>query len=154
MAKAGQEPRKAKLYVWPFEAEPPRPISSEGEWGALAVSPDGQWVAAASATSGLVLYPSGGGAARSVPGGEEGDQPRRWSPDGRWLYVQRPDPQPARVDRIDVLTGERRLWKEIMPADPTGVLGVVGVIPTPDGRGYAYSYRSQLLSLYLAEGLR
>lgn len=89
-----------------------------------------------------------------MPGRQDGDAPRRWTPDGRWLFVQRSNTLPARVDRIDVQTGERRLWKEIMPADPTGVMGILAVIPTPDGRAYAYSYHSLLQTLYLAEGLR
>ncbi len=41
-----------------------------------------------------------------------------------------------------------------MPVDPTGVTNIQFVIPTPDRRAYAYSYRSLLQNLYLAEGLQ
>jgi hypothetical protein len=151
---AGKEPKRARLYVWELDDKPPVPLSAQEGWGGVTVSPDGRWVAALGTASGLVVLPVGGGEARSVPGRQDGDAPRRWTPDGRWLFVQRSNTLPARVDRIDVQTGERRLWKEIMPADPTGVMGILAVIPTPDGRAYAYSYHSLLQTLYLAEGLR
>jgi eukaryotic-like serine/threonine-protein kinase len=151
---AGPEPRRARLYAWDPDSGVPRPISTEEEWGGFVVSPDSRWVAAQGLASGLMLVPIEGGEARPVPGREEGDGPRRWSPDSRWLFVQRIAVQPPRVDRIDVRTGERHLWKEIMPADLTGVMRIGFVIPTPDGRGYAYDYFAALQSLYLAEGLR
>jgi hypothetical protein len=151
---AGKEAKRARLYVWELGDKPPIPLSAEEGWGAVAVSPDGRWVAARAMATGLVLLPVGGGEPRPMPGLEDGDAPRRWSADGRWLFVQRSATLPARVDRIDVQTGERRAWKEIMPSDPTGVIDIERVIPTPDGRGYAYSSHSLLHSLYLAEGLR
>ncbi len=153
---AGPELRRARLYAWDFESGAPRPISSEADWGPFVlVSPDGRWVAAKSLTSGgIMLVGVEGGQERPLPGREEGDGPRRWSPDGRWLFVERTEVQPPRVDRIDVRTGERHLWREIAPADLTGVMRIESVIPTPDGRGYAYEYFAALHSLYLAEGLR
>ena len=41
-----------------------------------------------------------------------------------------------------------------MPGDPAGVGGIGGVLVTPDGKSYAYSFSSSIGSLYLAEGLR
>jgi hypothetical protein len=110
--------------------------------------------------AGLMLYPVDGGAARSVPGGAENDEPLRWSGDGRWLYVRRgsgtpgPEAISAWVDRIGIPTGTRQPWRELVPADPTGVSGIGPVRITPDGKSYAYSLNSSIGSLYLAEGLR
>jgi hypothetical protein len=41
-----------------------------------------------------------------------------------------------------------------VPADPAGVVETLGIVPTPDGRFYAYSYLRLLTELYLVEGLR
>jgi hypothetical protein len=124
------------------------------QYGDVALSPDGAWVAAAGPGTPLTLYPTAGGEARSVPGREADDRPRGWSADGRWLLVRRAGTWlPMCIDRLDVRTGERQQWKQLAPDDPTGVVMSWGFVPTPDGRGYAYSYMSQLATLYLAEGL-
>jgi hypothetical protein len=61
---------------------------------------------------------------------------------------------PAWIDRIEIATGRREVWKELMPADPTGVLGIGRAFVTPDGESYAYHFASSVGRLYLAEGLR
>ena len=61
---------------------------------------------------------------------------------------------PCRVYRLDLESGKRELWKELMPADPAGVIEILGVVLTPDARFYAYSYISAATELYVVEGLR
>jgi hypothetical protein len=61
---------------------------------------------------------------------------------------------PARVERIDVVSGATHPWKEPRPADPAGVFAITSVVVTPDGRSYAYTFSSALGSLYLAEGVK
>ena len=92
-----------------------------------------------------------GGEPRPISGIAKGDVPVQWTPDGRSLYVRRWDEMPARVFRLDLGTGRRELWKQIMPADHTGVIEIRGILPTPDGRAYAYSY---LRSLGIVRGGR
>ena len=46
---------------------------------------------------------------------------------------------PARIERVEVATGRRQLWKELRPADPAGVFGITSVVVTPDGTSYAYT---------------
>jgi serine/threonine protein kinase len=58
------------------------------------------------------------------------------------------------VTHRDLDTGRRELWKQIMPADRTGVVAIRGILPTPDGRAYAYSYLRALSELYVVEGLK
>ena len=86
------------------------------------------------------------------------DEPLRWSDDGRWLYVSRGSVPGGGaisvwIDRIEIATGARQPWRELMPPDPTGVFGVGEARITPDGKSYAYSTGSSIGSLYLAEGL-
>jgi hypothetical protein len=83
-----------------------------------------------------------------------GEEPVRWSADGREIYVRKRIELPNRVYRVDVTTGTRRPFKELMPADPDGVSEILGVVLTPDGRYYAYSYLRMLTELYLVEGLK
>ena len=154
-----QEGRRGRrLFIWDIEASaPPRPLSPEGDVGCPVVSPDGRFVVVCNAT-GLVLHPVDGGESRPVLGGAASDEPLRWSADGRWLYVRRgsggPWSMPAWIDRIEVATGTRQPWRELMPGDATGVYGIRTVRVTPDGKSYAYHFVASIGSLYLAEGLR
>ena len=52
---------------------------------------------------------------------EPDDIPMRWTADGGSLFVYRPSAPPLRVETVDVKTGRRTLWKELRPADPSGV---------------------------------
>jgi len=160
---AGEEGRPGRrLFVWDVETgAPPRPVSDEGDMSCPVVSPDGRRVALVTGAGGLVLHPVDGGAARTLPGAAPGDQPLRWSGDGRWLYVQRerqgPWPWTRRsvwIDRIDVAAGTRQPWKQLTLPDGAGVFFMGDVSITPDGRSYAYAINSSIGTLYLAEGLR
>ena len=51
-------------------------------------------------------------------------------------------------------TGQRRLWKELTPPDPSGVASIGPIIMTADGSSYVYSYRRLIDDLFVAEGLR
>ena len=59
-----------------------------------------------------------------------------------------------RIDRLDLATGRREPWKEILPADATGVVRVSSVFLAPDGSFYVYAYSRVLSNLYLVEGLK
>jgi hypothetical protein len=61
---------------------------------------------------------------------------------------------PTKVEILDLATGQRRLYREMKPADPSGVLGVGPVCLSPDGEAYLYSFTRSLSDLYLARGLR
>lgn len=69
------------------------------------------------------------------------------------LYVEAPSAASVKVFLLNVETGQREVWREPAPADLAGVTGL-RVVPTPDGKAYAYSYRRELSTLYLVEGLR
>ncbi len=55
---------------------------------------------------------------------------------------------------MDVATGRRALWKQLMPPDPAGVTGLIRIRITPDGKYYAYSVGRVLSELYVADGLK
>ena len=154
---AGENNKRTRLYYWDVQnAAPPRALSPEGEYEeeSPVVTPDGRWVAMARRGEPLALYAIDGGPPRPVAGGQADDHPLRWSADGRSLFVRRGLGMPARIERVEVATGRRQLWKELRPADPAGVFGIGSVVVTPDGKSYAYTFSSSIGSLYLAEGLR
>jgi hypothetical protein len=67
------------------------------------------------------------------------------------LYVGRQTTLPAEVYRIDSRTGARQLWRTLMPADPSGVIGIPTIVIAADGQSYAYSYQRVTSSdLYVA----
>jgi hypothetical protein len=77
-----------------------------------------------------------------------------WSADGRSLFVYRRNELPARIARVDVESGRREPWKEIAPADRTGLDRIDSIRMTPDGRAYAYGYTRILGSLQVVRNLR
>ncbi|HWC65762.1 MAG TPA: WD40 repeat domain-containing serine/threonine protein kinase, partial [Thermoanaerobaculia bacterium] len=85
------------------------------------------------------VYSLEGGDPRPIPGIEPGEMPLKWSRDGKTVYVANVNKQPVRVFRLDVATGARSLWKEIMPSDPTGVQNLYGIQISPERDWYFYS---------------
>ena len=58
---------------------------------------------------------------------------------------------PCRLERVDLATGDRALFKEIAPADRAGLLSLRGVFVTDDLRSYAYTTYHQVSSLFVSE---
>ncbi len=156
---AGKEAgRGVRFYVQSLEGGKPRPITPEGPamgfFSGVAISRDGRFVAAVGPNRKAALFPVDGGEPRPIPAIADEEVPLRWSGDGRSLYVSKFRELPARVFRIDLDTGRRVLWKELMPADPAGLEAIINILLTPDGKSYAYTYSRSLSDLYLVEGLK
>ena len=125
--------------------------------GALLTSEDGNHVLYEIENGQLKIAPISGGDSASVPGPalDRNDELVLWSADGRFLYVWRKGDVPARIDRLDLATGRREPWKQLMPEDPTGVTNIDPVVFARDGQSYAYSYVRILVSdLYVVEGVK
>jgi Tol biopolymer transport system component len=151
----GAEPGKGlRSYLQEIDGEGGlKALTPEGLWAAN-VSPDGTLLAAVSTGQPVSLVPLAGGSPQPVTGSLAGDRPAQWSADGRSLYVFRRDELPCRVYRLGLDRGERELWKELIPADPAGVVAIHEVLITPDASAYAYGYVRWLSDLYLVEGLQ
>jgi eukaryotic-like serine/threonine-protein kinase len=151
-SEAGKAPR---LYVQDVPDGVPRPITPEGvNFEPIAPSPDGKLVAA---TMGIehqpFLYPVDGSGPRPIPGLRADDLPTGWSPDSRFLYVYRFGELPARLYRMELATGKKQPWKELMPPDPAGLLFIFGVRLTSDAKRYVYAFNRKLDDLYIVDGL-
>ncbi len=149
--------RRARLYVQDLAGGAPRPVTTEGAgagFHGLVVSPDGRFATGPAPGSGFARYPLEGGSPLLIEGLAEGEFPVQWSADGRSLFVYRIADVPAWIFRLDLSTGRRELWKELMPPDLAGTNVILNVQITPDGRAYAYDYFQVLSDLYLVEGLK
>ena len=153
---AGREPgRGARIYVQDIPDGKPRAITPEGvSFLFHVVSPDGKSVVATGTDRRIAVYPTEPGEPRVPPGFEPDDIPLRWTADGASIFVYRPSAPPLRVEKVDVRTGRRTLWKELRPPDPSGVQQVGPIEIAPNETSYVYSYRRALDELYLATGLR
>ena len=87
-----------------------------------------------------------------MPGLTEADVLAQWSPDGRSVLVYRRAEIPCRLERVDLATGRRSLFKEITPADRTGLLSIREIFVTDDLRSSAYTAYYQVASLFVSEG--
>jgi serine/threonine protein kinase/Tol biopolymer transport system component len=145
----------SRLYVQDIDSDKIEAVTPEGTNGlSFALSPDGRMVAAIGPDEKGYLFPVPAGDPQPIKGLQRGEVPIAWTPDGHSLYVYRGGDLPSKVYRLDVSNGNRTLWKELMPPDPSGVEFVGPVLPTPDGRAYVYGYRRLLSDLYLVEGLQ
>ena len=152
----GNEPGKGvRLYVLDVTSGKSQPISVEGVNGtAFVISPDSQWVAGIGPDEKGYLFPTAGGDPRLIPGFNSGEQPITFSSDSKSLYLYQPGDLPARVDRLDLQTGKRVLWKQLIPSDPAGVETIGPILITPDAKTCIFGYHRMLADLYLVEGLK
>ncbi len=142
-----------RTYIQQIDGGPPRPITPEGVNGTV-LSPDGKFVVAKDQAQKPLIYPVEGGEPRPIIHLGIDETAFRWAADSRSLYVYRSQEVPIKIYRLDALTGHRELWKEVVPADPSGILGPVGFQMTLDGKAYTYVLSRTLVTLYLAEQLK
>jgi Tol biopolymer transport system component len=149
--------RGPRLYLQDVATGRIRPVSGDGvtllSYSHL-ITPDSRFVAARGPDQRIHLYPLEGGEVREIAGLAPEEEPIRWSADGRLLYVYRPGELPARIARLEVATGRKEPWKELIPSDPAGVVSIRPPLITPDGSVCVYSYSRFLSELFLVEGLR
>jgi len=129
----------------------PRPVTPEGTRDGW-LSSDGMLVLAQGPEGKYSVYPIAGGEPRPVPGLTETDVLAQWSADGRSVLVYRRAEIPCRLERVDLATGHRTLFKEFAPADRTGLLSMREMFVTDDLRSYAYTAYYQVSSLFVSEG--
>jgi hypothetical protein len=154
---AWQEGHGARIYRQSLSEKNPQPITAEvlgpsqGADG-LVLSPDGRSLALMSGGT-VRLFSVEGTALRTVPGDFSGHTLIGWTSDGRALYSNQAG-LPGRIYRLDLATGELKVVRELLPADPAGIWRIHPVRITPDGGSYAYTYGRRVGDLYVFEGLK
>jgi Tol biopolymer transport system component/predicted Ser/Thr protein kinase len=144
-----------RLYVMDIDSGTSKPITAEGvDATSFVISPDSKSVATTDADRNGFLYPVAGGTPKPIPGFHNGERAITFSSDGNSIYLYHPGELPARVFRLDLRTGQRTLWKELMPSDPAGVETIGPILMTPDAKTCVYGYQRTLSDLYLVDGLK
>jgi DNA-binding winged helix-turn-helix (wHTH) protein/Tol biopolymer transport system component len=152
---AGRGPSGAlRLHAQDIDGRPAREVASLALRGSRRFPVDGGGgrVAVSVADGALAFVRLDDGGTEAVPGSLRGDRALAWSPDGEWLYVRRG--RRDVLERLSVTTGHREPVVEMRSSDPTGAMGPLSPVITPDGRYYAFVYARRLSDLYVVEGLR
>ena len=133
-----------------------RPITAEGV-GTVNythfVSPDGQSFLGQDSDRKSLVYSVQSGEGKPVPGINPAEVAFGWTGDGKSVYVYRPE-VPAKVYEIELSSGKRKLWKELIPPDATGINFIRTPHISADGKWYAYNYNRVISDLYLVDGVK
>lgn len=150
---AAESGHAARSYLLDTQGGTPRPITPEGTIGFLP-TPDGKFVLAVDAKRVRWLYPIAGGEPAKlnfVP--NPGERIMGFFDSGKSLLVRTTN-LPVKITRVDIATGRREPFKEIMPADSAGVQSIPTLRFSADGKSYAYSIGRILSDLFVVDGLR
>ena len=137
----------------------PRIIPSEGiainksGW----VSPAGDRIAYVGKDRRVRIASIEGGPGSAVPGDplDGVDDLVGWGADGRSVFVSREGEVPLRIDRLELSSGRRELWRRLAPEGTPFVIQIHPVAIAPDGQSYAYSYvRAFVDDLYVVDGVK
>lgn len=148
---SGNQPSRPQC-IWEVAVSggKPRPLTLEGVSG--WVTDDGASVV--SYREGKYwIRPIASGEPRTVDGLLEGEMVAAWTAEGKPLFVYLFRQCPAKIYRLDPKTRRREFFREIGPADPTGVFSVSSLM-TPEGKAYACVVSQWLSELHMIEGLR
>jgi hypothetical protein len=156
VCNAAEPGRGLRLFVHRLGSAGMRAISPENMLGPVAVAPDGRHVIGVhrAERSAWVLPLDAGRPPQLIPQITPEEMPFQWSDDGAAVYLRhRGGEMPLRVSRLELTTGEKRLWREFTIADRAGVQVISSILLTPDGRHVALVYRRVLSDLFLFAGL-
>lgn len=146
-----------RSFVQDLETGNVEPLTEEGTI-AIRISPDGKKVVTRDAYGTYYIKAIDGGTSDTVIKGlKKTDEPIQWSMDGRALYVREAGDFTTSVYRVDLSSGRRRMWQQIVPSNGVGLVGIEakpgGVIITPDGKVSVYTYWTTLHELLLMDHL-
>ena len=77
-----------------------------------------------------------------------------WADDAHSVYMYRSKDLPARVYKVDLVTGKTQFLREFLPLDAAGLISIAPIQITPDGKHYGYSFVRMLSDLYVVDGLK
>ena len=120
----------------------------------MRLLPGGDAVSGLGADQDHWVYPIEGGDPRPLTGLERTDRIVCWLPDGHSVITYRMNELPARLYCVNPETGERTVWREIAPPDPTGIFRVGRVRTNADGSAHGYVYYMHLIDLHVLSGVR
>lgn len=145
--------RQTQCFIQNIDGGKPRAVTPEGVSSCLP-SPDGNWISARDLNDKQGrLYPTNGGQPHAIPGLMPGES-FSWTSDPRFMYVNQEKVIQQKVYRLNIVTGQRQLFKEVNPVDLAGLCELGRGFISADGRSYVYGYTRMLSDLYLVKGLK
>ena len=147
--------RGSRCYAQSIDGGVPRAYTPDG-MVMCSVSPDGTILAVTEDHRALLYHSLGSDKPEKEFRLQPGDVASGWSADGKLLYLSDTEQRPVRVTTLDLASGQRRLWKQVMPPPVAANVATecTAVIVTPDGQSYTYTYTSHSSDLYLVQGLK
>jgi WD40 repeat protein len=144
-----------RLYIQSIDGGTPKPISPEGG-GTLGIhiTPDGKLTVGSGLDGKSYFYAVDGGEPQLIPNLSPGEFVVATTTDGRSVFTHNFAGLPGIINRVDMATGKKTIWKQVVPADAAGVESLGTFYFTPDMKSYVYSYGRTLSDLYLVEGLK
>jgi Tol biopolymer transport system component len=135
-----------------MDGGPMTPVTPN-EFNDGSVAPDGRILAVNASGTGR-LFAADGATWVPVKGLDVRDSLVGWGADRRSIFVQAGTDIPARLERIDLMTGTRSFLKEIVPPDRAGLIRVrIGNV-IDDGRGYVYDVARFVSTLVVISGAK
>jgi hypothetical protein len=154
---ASVEDRPRRLCRVPLDGGPARRLWDEevnvNRFVGLPISPDGDRIVVRRNTGAHLSYSFTANAADPVPGLVPELTPLRFEGSGRSLFVAAERAGISRIETLDLVSGERTLWRELQPSHPNGILFVSMPLVAADGSRFAHSYLRVISNLHLVEGL-
>jgi hypothetical protein len=153
LLEAWEAGHAGRLWSLPVAGGTPQPLTPEGVGSHFALSSDGRQLAVRIGAS-IQIFPVEGGPPRIISGTDNPDRIFAFAADGRSLFLEGETVIPQKLWRLDLATGRRTLWKELLPPEPASVRWTGFAAATPDGRAYAYNVLRWQSDLFVADGLR
>jgi hypothetical protein len=118
---------------------------------ASKISPDARWTVAIGGGK-FRLYPVEPGPPLDLGPAQPGEQPLRWTADGKGLYTVRSQSEPVEIWLLNIASRQSRKVREIRFPEEDAKFRAMVI--SPDAKWYALSYQKDLAELYLASGIK
>src|SRR5215468_7852919 len=126
MALIGQKTTTAPtmVFVYDLKTGATRSVSPDGAGDMVAVSRDGQKIAALANGGNITIYSLDGTPPMPIEAWDSDYRVVGWLDDGS-LVAHQPYVVPSKLERLDPRTGEISPFRTITPIDPAGVPGII-----------------------------
>jgi eukaryotic-like serine/threonine-protein kinase len=141
-----------RSYLLGIPGGTPHALTPEGTAG-TTVTPDGKFALVVDAQRQAWLYPIAGGEPQKLQLILQANEDVLNFLDGQNVLL-RTHTVPMDVTRVDIRTGHRELWKQIVPPDAAGAQDIPIIKFSADGKSYAYSLFRALSDLYVVDQLK
>jgi hypothetical protein len=131
----------------------PRAFTAEG-MVRCSVSPTGSILAITDDSQALLYRTTSGGEPETKFKIEPGEREAGWTSDGRSLYLVENQQTPLIINRFEIESGRRSLWKQVVLPSSEHDIRCEKLVITPDGQSYAYTFSNHSSDLYVVAGLK